>query len=215
MHFERKAKIPTLKDLLIFSGYGVVLFSLFALIYGSTNHRSAQTDDVYRLFWNWETGLPFVSSMIVVYFTLNLLTASTMFFLRGKEIHFLALTYGIAILLGGSVFYFFPTTAGFERAGLSSPWANWYSVLYSWDGPFNLFPSMHIALSSISVFCLTKEVSAPVRRFFYTWLTLICVSVVLTHQHHLIDVLGGLALGKMCVNTFFMPFVIEPNQRRA
>jgi membrane-associated phospholipid phosphatase len=202
----RVFEFPSVRELIVFMLYGILLTGTFALVYGTTNHQAALTTEVYRLYWDWEKSVPLVSSMILIYFSLNLLTASTLFFLRGREIHYLALTYAVSIFLAGSVFYFFPTTAGFERAGTATPWADWYSLLYSWDGPYNLFPSLHITLSSISVFCISKEVSTTVRRLLYVWLTLICAAVILTHQHHLIDVIGGLALGKMCVNTFFTPF---------
>lgn len=204
-HFE----LPNIRDFVVFMIYGVLLMGFFIVVYGTTNHQAAFADQVHRLYWEWETGLPLVASMILVYFSLNLLTGVTLFFLKGREIHFLALTFAAAILLAGSVFHFFPTTGGFERAGVSTPWADWYAFLYSWDGPFNLFPSLHITLSSVSVFCISKGISKRSRMILFSWLGLICASVVLTHQHHLIDVVGGLLLGKMCVNTFFMPFVSE------
>ncbi len=203
---SRSFELPCFRDTLIFMGYGVLLTGIFLLVYGGTNSQAALANDVYRLYWEWEKGVPLVSSMILIYFSLNILTTSTLFFLKGRDIHFLALTYGASIILAGSVFYFFPTTAGFERAGTSTAWADWYAFLYSWDGPYNLFPSLHITLSSISVFCVVEDATVVVRRLLYLWLALICAAVVLTHQHHLLDVIGGLALGKMCVNTFFDPF---------
>jgi protein-tyrosine phosphatase len=61
--------------------------------------------------------------------------------------------------------------------------------------PHNLFPAMHITLCLILADLYGRHTRGILRGFVYFWFGLIGLSTVLTWQHHLVDVAGGLVLG--------------------
>jgi hypothetical protein len=68
---------------------------------------------------------------------------------------------------------------------------------YGFDRPYNLFPSLHIAILMI----LSGSTSATrgiVRWLIRGWFGLIGLSTVLTYQHHVIDLGGGFLLRLLC-----------------
>jgi membrane-associated phospholipid phosphatase len=67
--------------------------------------------------------------------------------------------------------------------------------LYAIDPPVNLFPSFHAA---IAVVALHLEQRSPLLTIaIRTWMTLVCVSCVLTKQHYILDVIAGLLVGTL------------------
>ena len=66
------------------------------------------------------------------------------------------------------------------------------------DLPYNLFPSLHIALGSLLVVTYARHTRGVIRALVCVWFILIAASAVLTWQHHILDVVGGLALAGYC-----------------
>lgn len=66
-------------------------------------------------------------------------------------------------------------------------------LLYRLDPPWNIFPSFHAALCAI----LWRPVvgGTLTRRIMPVWMSMICISCVLTRQHHLLDIPVGMAVG--------------------
>jgi membrane-associated phospholipid phosphatase len=55
-------------------------------------------------------------------------------------------------------------------------------------------PSLHVVFSSVIALACASFARPPFRGLLWAWLTLIVLSTVLVHQHHLIDVLAALLL---------------------
>jgi hypothetical protein len=70
------------------------------------------------------------------------------------------------------------------------------------DQPFNQFPSLHIALQIILLGVFVRSTRGVVRAIIGVWFALIAASTLLTYQHHLVDIIGGAALGTLCVYFF-------------
>jgi membrane-associated phospholipid phosphatase len=67
--------------------------------------------------------------------------------------------------------------------------------MFAVDMPHNMVPSLHVVFSALILLALTgATTSESYRLFWYGWLLVICASTMLVHQHHLIDVIAGLAL---------------------
>jgi membrane-associated phospholipid phosphatase len=66
-------------------------------------------------------------------------------------------------------------------------------LLYAVDPPVSLFPSFHAAMALILVWLCVG--SQRLHALAVIWMASICVSCVLTKQHYVLDVLGGLLLG--------------------
>jgi membrane-associated phospholipid phosphatase len=65
-------------------------------------------------------------------------------------------------------------------------------LLYSMDLPHNLMPSLHVSWSALFVISLRSASPAWLRRAFEAWFVALCTSVLLVHQHHVLDVAGGI-----------------------
>ena len=140
----------------------------------------------------------------MIYFSLNILTSVPLFTLKPSEFHYLTYSLTAATLIAAFVFYIFPGEAGFVRTESVRRFQAVFDFLYTWDEPHNLYPSLHIAYSSICVFAINSSASIRLKTILNIWLVLICISVLLVHQHHVFDVITGLALGYFCHRMVFL-----------
>ena len=109
-----------------------------------------------------------------------------------------ASAYAAAFVVAFASFALFPVTSARLRVSSAvlhrsnfSEWA--VSVLYLFDPPYNLFPSLHVAIAALSAYAVGRaDKRCGVASF--GGLVLVCVAVCTTKQHFLIDLLGGLGV---------------------
>jgi predicted protein tyrosine phosphatase len=195
----------------------IALSALFVIVYGWTNWFTAQRSDVPTLFFEWERLIPFVPLMIVPYMSIDLFFISAPFLCRDdRELAIFSKRIATAILVGGVCFLLFPLRFAFERPHA----AGWLGALFDgfrgMDQPYNLLPSLHIALRTILADLYARHTRGWLRFASNLWFVLIGLSAVLTYQHHVMDVVGGFALGAYCLY-FFPGFAarepVRPNRR--
>jgi protein-tyrosine phosphatase/membrane-associated phospholipid phosphatase len=195
----------------------VGLGALFLIVYGWCNWFTAQRATVPTLFFEWERSIPFVPLMIVPYMSIDLFFVTAPFLCRSdRELVALSKRMAMAILIAGLCFVLLPLRFAFERAHLSG----WLGALFDWfqgiDRPYNLFPSLHIALCLILAELFVRRTRGLLRHALIIWFVLIGLSAVLTYQHHVMDVVAGFALGAYCL--YFFPesdarLPVVPNRR--
>jgi len=78
------------------------------------------------------------------------------------------------------------------------------------DAPYNLFPSLHAALTLILVDIYFRHTRGFIHVATMTWFVLVALSPVLTYQHHLIDIVGGFVLAGYCFYVFREPSHAPP-----
>jgi len=183
---------PALDDVRTALMCGGVLVPLFAAVYGTCNWLTAQRGDLQRFYFDWELAIPFVPAMVCVYLSLIVTFFLPVFCLRGPALVTLSRRLGWGTVLSGFVFLLLPASLGFERPEEVPGWEAVFRLIHLVDHPHNLVPSMHIIWSGLILGTLRGTSPAWARRLFEVWFALICVSVVLVHQHHLIDVFGGI-----------------------
>lgn len=162
-------------------------------MYGFTNYRASGVSESYRFWMEWELLIPQWPPAIVVYSSILLLNLVPLFVLDEKGLKRLAQAFGGSILVAGLVFYFFPAPVAFAREVPEGLFGPLFQGLYSLDPPNNTFPSLHIALSFLVVRSCTAQ-NPKLKLSLNIWFALICLSVLLTHQHHVLDILGGWVL---------------------
>jgi hypothetical protein len=74
-----------------------------------------------------------------------------------------------------------------------------FRVLHGLDQPYNLAPSLHIAMAIILWDLYRTKLRGWWRAIGAVWFMLIGISTLLTWQHHLVDVVAGGALGLGCL----------------
>jgi hypothetical protein len=118
------------------------------------------------------------------------------FFLKVAELTALGKQLIAGTLISGLVFLLVPARLGFVRevpeSGLIE---SIYSTLFAVDMPHNMVPSLHVVFSTLILLALANASAGEQNKIlWYGWLMVICASTLLVHQHHLIDVVAGLAL---------------------
>ena len=115
----------------------------------------------------------------------------------------------LAIIIGFLIFIFLPTYMDRVAEGLmdyaDKPgfFNGFLAWIYSADGSdkaFNLFPSFHCMLSTYCYLGIRKqpEISKGFKTYTVVMAVLICLSTLLTKQHYIVDVAGGIGLAIMC-----------------
>lgn len=101
----------------------------------------------------------------------------------------------LALIFCGLFFILFPTTYPRPVYPIQNSW--WVQtamdLVYVADSPNNCFPSMHVALTSISAWSLRKR-SPWLVVIFFLWTFAVIVSTMTTKQHYFVDIIGGLTV---------------------
>ncbi len=193
-------KWPSRDIFLLYLGLTLLLNILFLLIYGGSNLVNTGRSEHYSLNGSWELGVPLIPAMIYPYLSVGLFILLPVFTLNRDQLLVLAKRIAAAIVIAGLIFNLVPTELEFERDIKTGATAPLFELIYLLDRPHNLFPSLHIALSSIILFMVLASVSTWWRLLLAGWWLLLCLSVLFVHQHHLLDIAGGLILaGLLCL----------------
>jgi membrane-associated phospholipid phosphatase len=136
--------------------------------------------------------------MVVPYLSMYVLFLLPPLQLDTQELWRLADRLVVATLLGGAFLFAFPTAIGFPESHDAGIFQGAYDRIYAVDSPFNAVPSLHVVYTATILMALRAAASDGLRRVYSPWLVIVCASTVLTHRHHLLDVVAGLALA-LCV----------------
>lgn len=172
----------------------------FVSIYPTCNWLTSQRMQTFNLYFDAELSIPFVPEFIWAYLSMNLLFLMPPFFLDVSGLKSLGKQLIAATFFSGSVFLFLPAKLGFERSISKEPiYQTLFSTLFLLDMPYNLVPSLHVVFSAIIAFAIINvSQSRGAKAIWRVWLSLICLSTLLVHQHHLLDLMTGLAVARWC-----------------
>jgi protein-tyrosine phosphatase/membrane-associated phospholipid phosphatase len=187
-----------------------LLSILFLVAYGGANWLASQRADVGSWYFDWELGIPLVPAMIVPYMTIDLFFVAAPFVCCDRrESATFTRRVAFVIVLAVAFFVLMPLTTAYPREpvdGMFGPIFAWFRGM---DAPYNLFPSLHIALRTLLAKLYARHTRGPIWLTTAVWFSLIGFSTVLTHQHHLVDIAGGFALAGVA----FYLFRDEPMRR--
>ncbi|MCZ4281286.1 dual specificity protein phosphatase family protein [Kiloniella laminariae] len=187
----RPAAVPLVKEKLLWT---VNLGLFFFLLYGSVNYISLLRAPHPAVFAEWEKSIPFIPEFILPYMSSDLVFVVAFFLCQSRrEIQVLGLRYGTAIVLSALFFLLLPLQFSFVRPSVTG----WPAILFdllSLDQPFNQFPSLHISLGFLAWQQISRQLKGIAFAAITLWFVLIGASTVLVFQHHMIDILGGVAV---------------------
>ena len=194
-----KVPVPSLPDrprLLAYLRVISVQSLLFVASYGICNQLASLRSSHHALYFSWELQLPFVPWMVYPYMSLGPVFLCPLFLCGPDALRAINKAFTSALAVAVPAFLVFPAKLGFQRPKHVEGYDTIFQFMYAIDPPHNLVPSLHIALSTI-IFCAISHDSMLrwVKKASVTWLVLLCCSVVLVRQHHVADVVAGLALG--------------------
>lgn len=195
----------------------VGLSLLFVFVYGGTNWLTSLRSDVGTWYFDWERYIPFVPLMVIPYMSIDLFfAAAPLLCTDRRQLKVYCGRTALAIVAGGICFLVWPLKLGITRPRLDG----WLSAAFGWffaaDLPYNLCPSLHIALRTILADTYDQHTRGFWRIASAVWFSLIGFSAILTYQHHLVDVAGGFLLATICF--YLLPSArhgheVTPNRR--
>lgn len=180
-------------------------------IYLGTNEIAAQRTSFYQLYFEFERDIPMVPWMIHVYNSFHVLLLLNFLVIKNPlKIRAIAISLIASSAIAALFFLIFPAELGFSRTENMMGYEFWYDALHWLDHPHNLVPSLHITFSALSTYVISTEINARVlKSLFLVWFLLICSSIVLVHQHHLIDIFTGLLLAVIVKFSLYDKLIIH------
>lgn len=181
----------------------VALSLMFVLVYGGCNAIAALRSDAGTCFFAWELEIPFVPALIVPYMSIDLFFVGSFLLCADRvELRAHARRIALAIIVAGLAFLVFPLTVGYQRPDVSGWTGSLFRLLWSFDKPHNLVPSLHIALASLLWPVFARHTNGWLRSLVHVWFAMIIASPLLTFQHHVLDIATGAMLGQVCMFAF-------------
>lgn len=181
-----------------------VFYLTFFPIYFGVGYLAGNIHDRFCLYWPWERDTPLIPWMIWPYLSLFTLFLLPLFHLNPGQISALSRQSTATLALAGMIFLLIPAQSGFPPTivdGLHQPI---FELLARVDTPHNLAPSLHVAFSALILLECAARTSPSLAWSYRFWLLLLSVSTVLVHQHHIVDVISGLALA-LVMRRLFLP----------
>ena len=198
-NFYRIGGAPRWRVRLAQAKTSALLSVLFFAVYASCNWIASLRSDVGFWFFEWERKIPFAPLMIVPYMSIDLFFVAAPFLCwDDQERRTFARRVTAAILVSGAFFLLVPLRFAFPRPVVSGWLGGIYRLLYGFDQPFNLFPSLHITLRTILADTYARHTKRVIRWAIQIWFSLVGFSTLLTYQHHIVDVIGGFILATFC-----------------
>ena len=197
-------------------GVSAGLSLLFVAVYGGCLWITARRHGVGVFYFAWERAIPFVPFMILPYLSIDLFfVAAPFLFPNERELNLYARRVTSAIVVAGICFLVFPLRFAFPRPHT----AGWLGALFDWfrtlDAPNNLFPSLHAALLFFLIDVYARHLRGLPRAAVMAWFVLVGLSPLLTHQHHVIDIVGGFALAGGCFLAIRGKFSLASEEHQA
>jgi hypothetical protein len=189
---------PSAGALRTYLAWGISWEIVFCLVYFGCNWLTAQRSVRFHLYFPWELRVPFVPWMIWAYLSVFVLYVLPLFQMDQTAMRRLGKQMLVGTIASGCVFLLLPAELGFPRTEDAGSYAHVYDALYAIALPHNLVPSLHIVLTTLVSLALMDSGVRVLRFVYATWLSAIIVSVVLVHQHHVVDVASGLVLAGLC-----------------
>lgn len=171
------------------------LCTLFGLVFYGADAWAVHRSWRWHFYADWELTIPYWPASYPIYYSVFLLPL-----LLGWQACSVALVrhwerrMATAIVIGGACFALLPAELGYAPVDLGA-WQPLAQITGWVAGRHNLLPSLHVALSLLTCRLLWQLVGPGLRAALTLWWPLLVLSVLLTHQHHLADVLTGAALG--------------------
>jgi len=169
----------------------------FAVVFYGADWLTAQHAMRIHAYANAELAIPLIPVMVVPYMTMYVIFLFAPLVLRRTaDLDRFAAALARVIAIAGVAFLLLPAELGFAPVSTAaSAWNSWLQLAATVSRRYDLVPSLHVALFTAAAASYAGRVSAPARVLLGIWLAVVAASTVLTHQHHLLDVAAGLALG--------------------
>jgi membrane-associated phospholipid phosphatase len=179
------------------AGIALAFGVVFGTIWASANSLSGDQAERYPLYLGFEQSIPFVPWAMAIYFTLDVLAAIMPFLLRSRSraIALMVLLI-VQVVIAFPFFVWVPIQVGFTGEATSGVWGEFVTDPIGLPNysQWNHLPSLHVAYSFTIAWAFRREYGARCWWWMALWATVVSVSVLFVHEHHVIDIVAGFAL---------------------
>lgn len=179
-----------------------LFFKIFYSIFGGASLLAKLRTPHVDFYFPWEMRLPFIPSWTLVYLTVPLLLLLTPFILRTWRTFmpfFLTLT--TETLIGGVFFLVLPLAQAYPPRVAYGFLGGVFHLADRLNLDYNKFPSLHMAFAVTAAIVFGRRCGWLGRTLLTLWVAAVSASAMLIHEHQVLDLAAGLALGLACVAT--------------
>lgn len=167
----------------------------FGLVFVGADWLTAHRALRVRIHLDAELRLPLVPMFLVAYMSIYVLFLAWPFVLRTRrEAASLAIAQLVTILIAGICFFLIPGQLAYAPPGDLGSWEPLFRFADRLNLDYNLVPSLHVAMSIVCIELFSRHAGLAGKIALRGWGLLIAASTLLTHQHHLLDVVTGYGL---------------------
>ncbi|MFA6954246.1 MAG: phosphatase PAP2 family protein [Thermoanaerobaculia bacterium] len=179
---------------------------LFALCYGGASWWTSRLIGLSAWDLPFESSLPFVPSLAIVYLTITpaLMLAPFVFRSPGELVPLWAALV-IETLVATAFFFAFPQTTAFARPVVHGWAAGFFNLADAINLEYNQFPSLHVAFACTAAWAYARRSGAMGRALWIGWSAAVAASALLIQEHHLVDLVGGAALAAAGILLVYRP----------
>lgn len=171
----------------------------FFTIYPTCNWITSNRTIAFSLYLDSELDIPFIPQFVWIYLSMYVLFLTPPFYLNVSQLKVLGKQLVLSTIVSGCLFLLVPAKLGFARTLPDDPlYRQVFADMFAVDLPHNMVPALHVVFSALILFAILEgSQAAQLKLLWWSWLIVICVSTILVHQHHLIDVVSGLMVATM------------------
>src|SRR5262245_12158385 len=172
----------------------------FAPIYGGTNWLSARRHPPTVPHFAFEMAIPFVPAMAWVYLSVPLMLCVAPLIMRTKrELLPFFLTLTAQLVVAALCHLIYPLSPAWPPAAVEGPGTRAFQIADALNLDYNTVPSLHVSFAATVALVFGRRANPIGRLLLWTWSLAAAAATLLLHQHHLLDVVTGAALGVMTV----------------
>ena len=184
---------------------------LFSSVYGGASLITALRSPHPAPYFPFELRLPFLPSMAAVYLTVPLAMLLTPFILRTwREFVPFFLTLTAETLTAGLCFLLLPFARAYPPRIASGFWGGIFHFADVLNLEYNQVPSLHVTFAVTLALVFGRRCGSLGRFLLIAWAAVVCLSTLLIHEHHLVDVASGIVLAAAALLAVQRPASREP-----
>jgi hypothetical protein len=173
-----------------------LFFKIFYSVYGGASLLAKLRRPLTDFYFPWEMRLPFLPSWSLIYLSVPLLMLLTPFILRTwRSFTPFVLTLTAETLIAGVFFLAIPLAQAYPPRVADGFFGGVFHLADRLNLDYNKFPSLHIAFALTAAVVFGRRCGWLGRTLFTLWIVAVLASTLLIHEHQILDLLGGLALG--------------------
>lgn len=199
---ERFLAWPGMSGLRLTLPLSYLFFKIFYSIYGGASLLAKLRRPHVDFYFPWEMRLPFLPSWTLVYLTVPLLLLLTPFILRTwRSFMPFFLTLTAETLIAGVIFLAVPLTQAYPPRVAAGFLGGVFHLADRLNLDYNKLPSLHMAFAVTAAIVFGRRCGWLGRTLFAFWIVAVSASAMLIHEHQILDLAAGLALGLAGVAT--------------